>query len=134
MQKLSGLQARYTRTPQKVAPPPGSLKEDESEPVSSALALVLRPSDQMGYFGAIHFPGYSRSTSKFLRLSPDADAGHVVQVMMDVWKLAAPTAVLSMTPESPSLDRRARGSPAGKGGCASGNREETGRESSNCRE
>ena len=105
MQKLSGLRtpqqvaphstAGYVRTPQQAAPPG---VEEESEPAST-LALVLRATDHIGYFGSIHFPGYSRSASKFLRLPPDADAGLVVQVMMEAWKLTAPCAVLSMTPE-----------------------------------
>ena len=56
-------------------------------------------SDRSASFGSIRFPARTMP-AKFVHLAPDSDAGVVVRLLVDTWKLANPCAVLALSPPS----------------------------------
>ena len=56
-------------------------------------------SNRSASFGSIRFPAQS-VPAKFVHLAPNSDAGVVVRLLVDTWKLAHPCAVLALSPPS----------------------------------
>ena len=74
---------------------------DHARPNAPPLAKLRRSltSDRSASFGSIRFPARTMP-AKFVHLAPDSDAGVVVRLLVDTWKLANPCAVLALSPPS----------------------------------
>ena len=74
---------------------------DHARPNAPPLVKLRRSlrSDRSASFGSIRFPARTMP-AKFVHLAPDSDAGVVVRLLVDTWKLANPCAVLALSPPS----------------------------------
>ena len=74
---------------------------DHARPNAPPLVKLRRSltSDRSASFGSIRFTARTMP-AKFVHLAPDSDAGVVVRLLVDTWKLANPCAVLALSPPS----------------------------------